>query len=44
MDDNELRQAIAVMETYKERVEALSRQVQLLRVSLDEVGMASAAL
>ena len=44
MDDNELRQAIAVMETYKERVEALSRQVQLLRVSLDEVGMATAAL
>lgn len=44
VDDNELRQAIAVMETYKERVEALSRQVQLLRVSLDEVGMATAAL
>ena len=44
MDDNELRQALAVMETYKERVEALSRQVQLLRVSLDEVGMATAAL
>ncbi len=44
VEDNELRQAIAVMESYKERVEALSRQVQLLRVSLDEVTMASEAL
>lgn len=44
MEDNELRQAIAVMESYKERVEALSRQVQVLRVSLDEVTMASDAL
>lgn len=44
MEDNELRQAIAVMENYKERVEALSRQVQVLRVSLDEVNMASEAL
>ena len=44
VEDNELRQAIAVMESYKERVEALSRQVQVLRVSLDEVNMASEAL
>lgn len=44
MEDTELRQAIAVMEGYKERVEALSRQVQVLRVSLDEVTMASDAL
>lgn len=44
MEDNELRQAIAVMESYKERVEALSRQVQVLRVSLDEVTMASQAI
>ena len=44
MEDNELRQAIAVMENYKERVEALSRQVQVLRVSLDEVNMAADAL
>ena len=44
MEDNELRQAIAVMESYKERVEALSRQVQVLRVSLDEVTVASEAL
>lgn len=44
MEDNELRQAIAVMESYKERVEALNRQVQVLRVSLDEVTMASQAI
>ncbi len=44
MDDTELRQAIALMEGYKERVEALSRQVQVLRVSLDEVSMAAEAL
>ena len=44
VEDNELRQAIAVMENYKERVEALSRQVQVLRVSLDEVNMAADAL
>ncbi len=44
VDDTELRQAIALMEGYKERVEALSRQVQVLRVSLDEVNMAAEAL
>lgn len=44
MEDNELRQAIAAMESYKERVEALSRQVQVLRVSLDEVSMTAEAL
>ena len=44
VDDNELRQALAVMETYKERVEALSRQVQVLRVSLDEVNLAAESL
>ncbi len=44
MDDNELRQALAAMEVYKERVEALSRQVQVLRVSLQEVNVASEAL
>lgn len=40
MDDNELRQALALMDAYKERVEAMSRQVQVLRVSLDEVNLA----
>jgi prefoldin alpha subunit len=44
LEDNELRQAIAAMESYKERVEALSRQVQVLRVSLEEVTMSSEAL
>ena len=44
VEDNELRQAIAVMESYKKRVDALSRQVQVLRVSLDEVTMASDAI
>lgn len=44
VNDTELRQAIALMESYKERVEALSRQVQILRVSLDEVNMAAEAL
>lgn len=44
LDDNELRQAYAAMESYKERVEALSRQIQVLRVSLDEVNLAAGAL
>lgn len=44
MEDAELRQAISVAESYKQRVEALSRQVQVLRVSLDEVTLASNAL
>ena len=44
LNDDELRQAYAVMESYKERVEALSRQVQMLRVSLDEVTLASNSL
>ena len=44
VEDAELRQAISVAESYRQRVEALSRQVQVLRVSLDEVTMASEAL
>lgn len=44
VDDNELRQAMAAMESYKERAEALTRQVQVLRVSLEEVTMAADAL
>jgi len=44
LDDNELRQAMSAMESYKDRVEALSRQVQVLRVSLDEVTMTAEAL
>jgi prefoldin alpha subunit len=44
VEDAELRQAISVAESYRQRVESLSRQVQVLRVSLDEVTMASEAL
>ena len=44
MEDAELRQALSVAETYRQRVEALSRQVQVLRVSLNEVSLASDAL
>ncbi|MDO5862005.1 MAG: prefoldin subunit alpha [Thermoplasmata archaeon] len=44
MEDNELRQALALMDAYKDRVEAMSRQVQVLRVSLDEVTMALEAV
>ena len=44
MEDAELRQAISVAESYRQRVESLSRQIQVLRVSLDEVTMASEAL
>jgi len=35
---------MSAMESYKDRVEALSRQVQVLRVSLDEVTMTAEAL
>ncbi len=44
VDDNELRQALALMDAYKDRVEALTRQVQVLRMSLDEVSMALEAV
>ena len=44
MDDNELRQALALMDAYKERVEAMSRQVQVLRMSLEEVSLALEAV
>ncbi len=44
VEDNELRQALALMDAYKDRVEALTHQVQVLRVSLDEVSMALEAV
>ncbi len=44
MDDNELRQMLALMESYKQRTEALSRQVQVIRGTLDEVTMASESI
>ena len=40
MNDSELRQAIALVDAYRERVEAMNRQVQVLRVSLEEVSIA----
>ena len=40
VNDNELRQAIALVDAYRERVEAMNRQVQVLRVSFDEVSLA----
>ncbi len=40
MNDDELRQMLALMENYKSRTEALSRQVSVLRTTLDEVNMA----
>ena len=36
MEDNELRQALAVLETYNAQLEALNRQVRLLQVSLED--------
>ena len=41
MNDDELRQMLALMETYKNRVEALTRQVNVLRSTLYEVNMAN---
>ncbi|MBR2255359.1 MAG: prefoldin subunit alpha [Candidatus Methanomethylophilaceae archaeon] len=40
LNDSELRQAMALLENYKARMDALSRQVQILRVSLQEVNLA----
>ncbi|MDR1690238.1 MAG: prefoldin subunit alpha [Candidatus Methanoplasma sp.] len=36
MEDNELRQAMAVLDTYNAQLEALNRQVRLLQVSLED--------
>ena len=44
MNDDELRQMLALMETYKNRVEALTRQAQVLRSTLDEVNMANTSI
>ena len=40
VNDDELRQMLALMESYKNRTEALSHQVNVLRSTLDEVNMA----
>ena len=44
MNDDELRQMLALMESYKNRTEALSRQVTVLRSTLDEVNMADESI
>ena len=44
MNDDELRQMLALMESYKNRTEALSRQVNVLRSTLDEVNMANESI
>jgi len=44
VNDDELRQMLALMESYKNRVEALNRQVTVLRSSLDEVNMADESI
>ncbi|MDR3075262.1 MAG: prefoldin subunit alpha [Candidatus Methanoplasma sp.] len=36
MEDDELRQAMAALETYNAQLEALSRQVRLLQISLED--------
>jgi len=44
MEDGDLRQAMAVLETYNYQLEALTRQVRLLQVSLEETTRAREAL
>lgn len=44
MEDNELRQAMAVLEAYNAQLEALERQVRLLQVSLEETTRARESL
>mgnify|MGYP000869575020 CR=1 FL=1 len=36
MDDNELRQAMAALESYKAQLDALAQQSQMLQMSLEE--------
>ena len=44
MNDDELRQMMALMESYRNRTEALNRQVTVLRSTLDEVNMANESI
>jgi prefoldin alpha subunit len=44
VNDDELRQMMALMENYRTRTEALSRQVQVLRSTLDEVNLANESI
>ena len=43
MEDNELRQAMAVLEAYSAQLEALNRQARLLQVSLEDTTRAREA-
>jgi prefoldin alpha subunit len=43
MEDDELRQAMAVLEAYNAQLEALNRQVRLLQVSLEDTARAREA-
>ncbi|MDR0888071.1 MAG: prefoldin subunit alpha [Candidatus Methanoplasma sp.] len=43
MEDGELRQALAVLDTYNAQLEALTRQVQMLQMSLEETTKAREA-
>jgi len=44
LNDDELRQMMALMESYRNRTEALNRQVTVLRSTLDEVNMANESI
>jgi prefoldin alpha subunit len=44
MDDDELRQAMAILDAYNVQLEALNRQVRLLQVSLEDTARAREAL
>jgi prefoldin alpha subunit len=37
MEDGELRQAMAVLESYKKQLESLNRQAQVLQASMDDI-------
>jgi prefoldin alpha subunit len=43
MEDDELRQAMAILETYSAQLEALNRQARLLQVSLEDTTRAREA-
>ena len=44
VNDDELRQMLALMENYKNRVEQLTQHAQVLRSTLDEVNMANQSI
>jgi prefoldin alpha subunit len=44
MNDEELRQAMAVLDSYREQLEALTRQAQLLQMTFEETNRARETL